>query len=100
MYAGATGFRHACRDLLELENDEEQRKLAEFVLSSAGLDPRLAAGALCELANNLEDPSLWDRAVKACAPKAGLATISDELKLEAIEHFGFDAVKDGYDAPF
>ena len=94
--AGKHGFERACDELSEEVSPErplEQTQLIEFILSKCTLDPKRAAETLCIVACDLEDANLWEKAIMACCPTLGVATISNELKHEAIENFGFEAVR-------
>lgn len=96
LYQGDVGFERACEHLAKTVSTEpspEQTELINFITSKHATNPKQAADALCIAACDLEDSSLWEKAITLCSPSLGMATISNELKREAIENFGFEIVK-------
>ena len=53
----------------------------------------MAAETLCIAACDLEDFDLWEKTVAGCCPTLGISTLPHEHKYEAIENFGFEAVR-------
>ncbi|TFL04375.1 hypothetical protein BDV98DRAFT_590190 [Pterulicium gracile] len=99
LYTGPDGFSKACKDLPWLDNAKKQRDLADYILlTGAQSDARLAAGVVCELANNLKNVNLWEKAIRTCAQVGlGFVIVGNQVKLEAIEQFGFTAVRSSFE---
>ena len=73
--------------------DEHMRELADFVLANYVSGPAEAAQAVCAFAVEQDDTALWARAVAVCAKTEGIAVVEDEVWMEALERWGWDAVR-------
>lgn len=99
LYSDARGFSRACEDLALFLGEHptpSQLALIDFVLEHCARDPGRAANVVAQGACVRGDLELWTRTVERCAVHAGAVTLCAEFAREAVEGFGFDAVRPRY----
>ena len=99
----AWSYQQLDRACLELEHvsgtkpAEEECALVRNVLNSLEMqrNAQRVASIVCAVACRWRDSALWVRAVRKCSPFKGVFTITDDMKLMALELFSFNAIRVG-----
>ncbi len=92
---GGDNFDGACEslnDLTSLHPSPFEAQLCDFVLKSAETSPSQVAHAVCKVACQWQDPSLWSRAVIACGKNQGLAILGEDEIFAGIFVLGFENI--------
>ncbi|GJE87332.1 hypothetical protein PsYK624_034150 [Phanerochaete sordida] len=99
LYKGERGLLRACAELAASAPATDTRTLAATILASPHLARHAphAARTVADFAVGAGDARLWRKAVKACAPHGGLAVLPDAKKLAALERFGWEGVRAGFE---
>ena len=100
VYNGRQGWQRALQKLNAITSSEGTAEEREFIrqlllVLRKRYDPEQSASVICAIARRWEQPTLWNQAVSACAPK-GVSALPLSDILAGIGQFSFEAVKKRY----